>query len=175
MNEFITAQELLQYNHQTRNPKLSRRSYRGPPDITHPRITESLNLRRISPSPRLQTPTTKMAAPLPFTFRRAAATVSSTALKAPTRQTTTTAYLQRRCLSAATRALGSSQRRVSPVSTELDSPKKQLQSQHGLWTRSQGRWFSDESSPRFRLWGFEDVRPTPRPNQKHQKPSKDQN
>jgi hypothetical protein len=97
-----------------------------------------------------------MASQLPFTIRRIAASTSSAAIKAPRRNISATPVFQRRCLSAATRGLGSFSQRRGILALESHSYKPQLQNTH---LQNQLRRFSDEPTPSLREWGFEDVRP----------------
>jgi hypothetical protein len=93
-----------------------------------------------------------MAASLHSASRRSVATIASTALRAPARQTiAATSALQRGALSAANRGLSStSQSRRSLVPC-------QSRSHIAPSLRQQVRWNSHEPSSVFREWGFEDV------------------
>ncbi|KAJ5911637.1 uncharacterized protein N7473_000940 [Penicillium subrubescens] len=93
-----------------------------------------------------------MAASLHSASRRSVATIASTALRAPARQTiAVTSALQRGALSAANRGLSStSQSRRSLVPC-------QSRSHIAPSLRQQVRWNSHEPSSVFREWGFEDI------------------
>ncbi|GLI77473.1 thiosulfate sulfurtransferase rdl2, mitochondrial [Penicillium ochrochloron] len=93
-----------------------------------------------------------MAASLRSAARRSVATITSTALRVPARQTiAATSALQRGALSAANRGLSStsqSRRSLAPY---------QSRSHIAPSLRQQVRWNSYEPSPVFREWGFEDI------------------
>ncbi|CEJ54202.1 hypothetical protein PMG11_00523 [Penicillium brasilianum] len=97
-----------------------------------------------------------MAAPLHSAARRSVATITSTALKVPVRQSiAATSFLRCGALTTASRGLSStSQSRRSPAPYQAKS--------HSVFSlRQQVRWNSDESTPEhtpvFREWGFEDI------------------
>ncbi|OQD75020.1 hypothetical protein PENDEC_c008G02012 [Penicillium decumbens] len=90
-----------------------------------------------------------MASQLPFTIRRTAASISSTAIKTPARTISASPIFQRRCISAATRGFRPSQQGTVARSHIY----KTQQCTHRL---KQVRLFSDESTS-LREWGFEDI------------------
>lgn len=127
-------------------------------DITHLRATKSI----ISPTREdYDTMST------PFILRRSVATISQTALRASSRQTAilpATPVFQRRRLSAASRALGSSQKRSATAAVDSNSFQNQS-SRTAVAFRSQVRLYSNDSGPSLRQWGFEDVRLSSIPTQ----------